>query len=241
MDRQLLTKAAKLGRLARRRPFMRVLLRHRVAAAVEHLEPIALTGARTLVDIGANSGQFSLATRALLPQARIEAFEPLDECADRYKAVFRGDPLVRLHRVALSNEETQATFHVTGRRDSSSLLAPGSGQAQAFGVTEESTTTVPVRRLDQCLDLAGLPAPILIKIDVQGAELKVLEGCSTLEHASFIYVELSFVELYEGQALFEEVAAYLFGRGFTVVGVFNQVSTARFGPTQADFLFKRRA
>jgi hypothetical protein len=69
----------------------------------------------------------------------------------------------------------------------------------------------------------------------------VLEGCSTLEYASFIYVELSFVELYEGQALFEEVAAYLFGRGFTVMGVFNQVSTARFGPTQADFLFKRRA
>ncbi len=67
----------------------------------------------------------------------------------------------------------------------------------------------------------------------------VFEGCDQLGLVDFIDAELSFVELYTGQPLFEEVNAYLSGRGFKIIGVFNQVSTNEFGPTQADVLFGR--
>jgi len=234
----VLTKLRKAARLLARPRFARAALAHRVAAAVEHLEAIDRSGARTLIDIGANKGQFSLAARARLAGLGIIAFEPLPEAADRFERLFGGDPGVALHRVALSEAEGEAEFHVTDRSDSSSLLKPGAAQDAAFGVRESATIRVPVRRLDHCLALADLPRPILIKIDVQGAELGVLKGCADLEAADFVYVELSFVELYEGQPLFGEVAAYLAGRGFALAGVFNQVTTARFGPTQADFLFR---
>jgi hypothetical protein len=98
---------------------------------------------------------------------------------------------------------------------------------------------VQVRPLEKVIDLEGLPHPVMLKIDVQGAELDVLRGISGFDYVDFIYVELSFVELYDGQALFEDVRSYLVERGFKLRGVFNQVYTEQYGPTQADCLFAR--
>lgn len=229
----------KLVKLLSDRHLMKPLMRHRVAPAVEHLEAIRLTKPASLIDIGANKGQFSLAFRRLQPVARIIAFEPLPDAADTYTSVFARDPAVTLKRTALAEQTGQAEFHVTNRRDSSSLLRPGQGQKKAFGVKEAAMIQIPINRLDECVNLAELPHPRLIKIDVQGGELGVLKGSSDLEQADFIYVELSFVELYEGQPLFSDVTGYLSGRGFEVAGVFNQAMTRSFGPTQADVLFRR--
>lgn len=234
-------KARKAIGLLRRPRFVRAAIVNKVAAAVEHLAAIRFAKAATLIDVGANKGQFSLAFRALRPNAPIHAFEPLPDAARRFEAMFRSDPLTKLYKSALSDEESEVDFHVTDRSDSSSLLRPGPGEQAAFGVGEESMMRVVATRLDTVLDLARLARPILMKIDVQGAELQVLRGCVDLEPVDFIYVELSFIELYDNQPLFGEVAAYLAGRGYRLAGVFNQVETAAFGPTQADFLFTRIA
>lgn len=231
------TKLRKLLHLARRPALWRPAIVHRVAGAVEHDWVIAFTRAATLIDAGANRGQFSTAFRARRPEAAILAFEPLPEAADAYAALFAKDDRVDLHRVALSDRSGTATFHVADRADSSSLLAPGTGQAAAFNVRCARTIAVSVDRLDQQVDMARLVRPILLKIDVQGAELDLLRGVGTLEAVDFVYVELSFVPLYDGQALFDDVAPFLHDRGFALAGVFNQVITAEFGPTQADFLF----
>lgn len=219
--------------------FFNAAVRHRVAAGSEHLGAIRFCAANTLIDVGSNKGQFSLAFRKLRPHARIIAFEPLPEAADTYEGVFVRDPLTELERVALASRERLAQFHVADRTDSSSLLRPGKGQERAFGVHAASTIDVSVKRLDECVDMTALDHPILLKVDVQGGELSVFEGCDSITHIDFIYVELSFVELYEGQPLFQEVCGYLVNRGFNVAGLYNQIATAEFGPTQVDVLFKR--
>ena len=229
----------KLVALLRQPTFRRTLLRHRVAAAVEHVGAIRFCTPATLLDVGANKGQFSILARMLWPDALIHAFEPLPAAADRFAAVFRDDPRTCLHRVALGREAGTATFYVTDREDSSSLLQPGSGQKEAFGVGRKSEIEVPVVRLDGVVGWADLPRPILLKIDVQGGEQDVLRGIADLERLDFLYIELSFVELYEGQALFEEIREYLATRGFLLRDMFNQAFTTRFGPTQADCLFVR--
>lgn len=213
---------------------------HRVAAATEHLSAIRACEANTLLDAGANKGQFSLAFRALRPNSHVVAFEPLAEAADIFARLLPRDNLTQLQRVALGSVDGRAEFHVADRADSSSLLRLGVGQEQAFGVRCVSTVEVSVKRLDACIDLAVLPHPIFLKVDVQGGELGVFEGCDQLSTIDFIYVELSFVELYVGQPLFEEVTSYLSGRGFKVRGAFNQVVTDEYGPTQVDILFERR-
>ena len=220
--------------------FLAVLLRHRVVAASEHLVAIRQCAANTLIDVGANKGQFSVAFRRLRPHARIIAFEPLPEAADTFARVFEADDLTELLPYALAGFDGSSQFHVADRPDSSSLLKPGERQAMAFGVHQASIIDVPLKRLDHCLDLNSLERPIFLKVDVQGSELGVFEGCLPLGDVDFIYVELSFVELYEGQPLFDEVHDYLVGRGFRMAGVYNQVSTPEFGPTQVDVLFESR-
>lgn len=237
--RQVAAKSRKLVQLLRHRTFVDGLVAHRVAATTEHLEPIRFTAANTLIDVGANKGQFSLAFRGLRPDAIVHAFEPLQAAALTFEALFRDDPRVHLHRCALGAEDTTARFFVADRADSSSLLRPNANQERAFNVRAMSEVEVPVRRLDSCLSLDDLPRPILMKVDVQGGEMAMLRGCRNLSQVDFIYVELSFVELYDGQPLFDDVYAFLVTNGFRLAGVFNQVSTSSFGPTQADFLFRR--
>jgi FkbM family methyltransferase len=235
----LIAKMSKLVAVSQRRRFRAALARHRVAAAIEHLDALRFCGAASLLDIGANKGQFALAFRETRPDGLIHAFEPLPDAADRFDALFAGDAQTRLHRLAVGSSERTATFHVTDRQDSSSLLKPGAGQRDAFGVTQAREIVVQVRPLETSVDLTALAHPVLMKIDVQGAELEVLRGTQHLELIDWIYVELSFVELYEGQPLFEDVRAYLADRGFGLRGVFNQAFTERYGPTQADCLFAR--
>lgn len=218
--------------------FVRAALAHRVAATTEHLPAIEVCQPNTLLDAGANKGQFSLALRAHRPAAKIIAFEPLSAAADTYERVFAKDELASLRRVALANTEGTAEFYVADRSDSSSLLEQGEAQARAFGVHRIGTIEVPTTRLDTILDIAALAHPILLKVDVQGGEMGVFEGCDFLDEIDFIYVELSFVELYVGQPLFEDVNLYLSKRGFRIVGVFNQITTDACGPTQVDVLFQ---
>jgi FkbM family methyltransferase len=233
-------KGRKGGALLTRLPFLRAALRHGIAASTEHLIPIRLAAPATLLDIGANKGQFSLAATALLPNLDIVAFEPLAEAALTYEALFKGNGRVKLVKAALSNKVGTAAFFVTDRTDSSSLLKPGKGQKSAFNVSAERTILVEVGPLSSFVSMESLRRPIMLKIDVQGAELEVLTGCSELALVDFVYVELSFVELYESQPKFEDVASFLNKQGFFLMGVFNQVTTPAFGPTQADFLFAKQ-
>jgi hypothetical protein len=82
---------------------------------------------------------------------------------------------------------------------------------------------------------------VLLKIDVQGAELSVLRGAEkTLESVDSIFVECSFVELYEGQALANEVIEFLAARGFSIAGVFGPAYDADGRCLQVDALFSRQ-
>ena len=73
---------------------------------------------------------------------------------------------------------------------------------------------------------------------MQGYELPVLHGCeSLLSRFSHVYVECSFVELYEGQALAAEVIDFLRQRGFDLLGAHSVQYDARGRAIQADLLF----
>lgn len=204
--------------------------------AVEHTEAIGRLTLKTLIDVGANKGQFSLIVRYLFPDVEIHAFEPLETERKLYQLVV-AEP-VKLYSTALGAATGQATFFITSRRDSSSLLKPSAAQETAYGLAQTSSITVPVARLSQVVDISAMPRPILLKLDVQGSELDVLNGAEEiLPFVDIIYCEASFVQLYERQPLAHEIASYLMQHGFALRGVFNQSITKELGPTQADFLF----
>jgi FkbM family methyltransferase len=206
--------------------------------AVEHIEAIKRLNPKTLIDVGANKGQFSLVAHYLFPEIEIHAFEPLERERKLLASVV-AQPIT-IYESALGELEGEATFFVTSLADSSSLLKPGAGQEAAYGVALASTIMVPVARLVDLIDVKTLPQPILMKADVQGSELAVFKGAKgLLSSVEAIYCEASFVPLYELQPLAHELISYLAAEGLFLRGVFNQSTTAQFGPTQADLLFIR--
>ena len=237
--RRKLSKAAR----ALRHPLARRALRHGVAPAWEHAGLLAGLGPLvTVVDAGANVGQFALLTRIVQPGARIHSFEPMRAAADIWERVMAGEADVRLHRCALGARAGQAELHVTARADSSSLLAPAA-QAEVFpGTHEIGTETIRVARLADEIAPGDLEGPALLKIDVQGYEGEVLGGCEDmLDRFEWIYCEASFRELYAGQPLAHEIVARLAARGFDLAGVETDPLMVRDGrAVQADFLFSRR-
>ncbi|RMF15981.1 MAG: FkbM family methyltransferase, partial [Alphaproteobacteria bacterium] len=191
-------------------PLWRRALRLGIGAAIEHVPSLKAMGPMTtVVDIGANRGQFALAARHVWPGVRIFSFEPLDgpaECAGR---LFAHDDKFRLYRAAIAPQAGVATMHVAARDDSSSLLPIGEAQTKIFPGTEEvATVEVETGPLDVFLKARDIEPAALLKLDVQGFELEVLKGCEPLlDRFAAIYVECSFLPLYEGQALADEVIA----------------------------------
>ncbi|HUN36326.1 MAG TPA: FkbM family methyltransferase [Trebonia sp.] len=129
----------------------------------------------TVWDIGANMGLFSFAAAvAAGPEGRVLAVEPDTELARllrRSAAEGTGRAPVEVLPAAVSEDLSVARFHVARRNRATSHLA-GFGSPMAGGV--RSTQLVPTVTLDWLA--ARFPAPDVLKIDVEGAELAVLSG-----------------------------------------------------------------
>ena len=217
-------------------------LRLGVPAGVEHVTILRRLTCRTVLDVGANRGQFALAAKRCFPDAQVLSFEPLVEPATKFRATFCRDSSVTLYEAAIGPQSGNATIHISRRDDSSSLLPITAQQGKLFPGTQESgTRIIRVAPLRDLIEPECLVSPVLLKLDVQGFELQALAGCEDLlGRVAFVYVECSFVELYSGQAFADEVIRYLQGRGFTLDGIYNLTYDRDGRVIQGDFLFVRR-
>ncbi|CAA7615423.1 putative Methyltransferase, FkbM family [Candidatus Terasakiella magnetica] len=212
-----------------------------VAATVEHQALLAGLAVSTVVDVGANRGQFALLARALWPQAFIHAYEPEAAAAMVFERLMAEEPRVRLTRIAVGAEAGCATLLVSECSDNSSLLPVTErqlhfGRGAGFSHGQE----VSVARLDALLRPEDIIAPALLKLDIQGGELQALQGAGPLlARFAHILAEVSFVSLYQGQALAGDIVAFLHGQGFRLAGMGRAERDGAGVCVQTDFLFVR--
>ncbi len=121
-----------------------------------------------LYDIGANVGFISLETAAAMP-IEIHAFEPQPDLAAAIAVSARLNRFDRLHVYATAVGDREGTIP---------LCLPGhSLHASIRSATPgERTIDVPLLTIDSLVASGQLPAPAMIKIDVEGAEFQVLRG-----------------------------------------------------------------
>ena len=155
--------------------------------------------------------------------------------------MFVADVRVNLHEAAVGPVSGSTTIHISRRDDSSSLLPITARQVDHFrGTAEVGTTAVKVGPLQEFVNEAQIEASAILKLDVQGFELQALKGCESLVRCfAHVYVECSFIELYAGQALADEVIAWLRERGLKLRGMYNPSNDREGRVVQADFLFSR--
>lgn len=197
-------------------------------------------GFSTVIDVGANTGQFARAAHYVFPDARIYSFEPLPACLDAMRNRMKGIPKFEAFGSAIGNDEGTITIHQSAFSPSSSILEMTPGHTEAFPWTEGGTdVVVEIHRLDSFLPRMTLEGKVLLKIDVQGFSQQVLLGAPlTLARSDMVFIETSFVTLYEGEATFDQTYRFMMDAGFAFAGFLDQLEHPRTGRIlQGDAIF----
>lgn len=152
------------------------------------------------LDIGANHGKFTKELVRLHGGAcPVWCFEPMPYNLTLLRRVVRWMGTVRVLDIGLSDEPGEVTLYVpikaSGRLVHGSAHLGAASQAQHFGVsnsTRVEPVTIRVERLDDVVARAHPGRIGFMKIDVEGAEYKVLAGASRVlaEHRPAIWCEL---------------------------------------------------
>jgi FkbM family methyltransferase len=193
----------------------------------------------TVVDAGANIGQYASALRAAGFDGFIESFEPQVDAATSLRVAARSDARWFVHELALGSEPGSLPMFATVDSQSSSLLEPAASNEHYTFLAGGWSSVVKVKRLD---DVDLHPGPLMVKLDVQGFELSVLEGSpETLKRTSVVEAELSLVRLYERQAMIEDVVGSVRASGFEPVCLTRGYTHPQTHEVvQVDGLFVRR-
>jgi FkbM family methyltransferase len=198
---------------------------------------------KTFIDIGASYGDFINLVKGSKENVEILGFEPVlsvfNSLQDRYSNVDQ----ISLYNLALGDFDGSVDFHENEYTYSSSILPIGDLHVKEFPFTKNyKLSEVKIASLDNFLSNKNLEKPILIKVDVQGYEGRViLGGKKTFSQADIVIVELSFCELYLGQPLFETINQELNQLGLFYSGCISQLCSPDDNSIlQQDALYLRR-
>lgn len=210
----------------------------RLVRAAQHV------GVDTILDVGANVGQFARMVRSAGFEGDMISFEPL-QTAHKILARRAGhDPRWQTFNVAVGAEKGTAQINVSANSFSSSLLPMtethlrAAPESRVIGSQQVEVTTV----ADIVTELGLKRDKTLLKIDTQGFEEQVLAGAGDLlNEFAAVQLELSFVELYEGQALFDEGVSRMRDCGLRLWTLETGISDQHGQLLQCDGLFLRTA
>jgi FkbM family methyltransferase len=185
---------------------------------------------KTVLDIGANTGQFANLIQKILPQVNIISFEPIKKCYDELLQNTKHIN-VKAFNCALGEVEEQQEINISAHSPSSSLLNMTDLHTNVFvGTGFIEKETISIKKLDTIFPDLKIEGKFMVKVDVQGFEDKVIKGgTETLKKADCVLIETSFVELYKGQLLFDGIYQLLIGLGFEFKGNYTQTKNKEDG------------
>lgn len=198
---------------------------------------------KTVIDIGANVGQFCVAAAKLFPGVWVHSFEPLPKCLVKLRRNTVKLSNVVVHPVALGEKKCELLIYVNDFSHSSSFLPLSRRHRTAFPkAREREKLKVKVSTLDQICEHIQLMSPVMVKLDVQGYESYVIRGGSqTLRLVEYVIVETSFTPMYEGETLFFDLIKLMDEYGFLFLRPVGWLSDPMNGEIlQMDALFSRK-
>ena len=181
----------------------------------KRLEVLSGLGIEVVLEVGANTGLWARELRTSGYLGKIVSFEPSPEAFAQLQALARCEQNHACVQAGLGSRDGDAELLTTKATVNSSFRNPVRRRNPSNGIEVEGRVTVPIRRLDSILPaLTSESDRFYMKIDTQGFEKEVLSGATeTLLRTDAVEVELSLVELYEGQALLPEVWQLLVSAG----------------------------
>ncbi len=176
------------------------------------------------VDVGAMGGLQSEWT-IVRNHIRPVMFEPSSVSAKRLREIMAvANPRVPAALViekALFNKAGRFPLYITRHPGCTSLLEPNKSVLDRYKVSRifdvVGKEIIECVRYDALFRSGEVPAPDVIKVDVQGAEYEVLDGFGeTLDHCLAIELETHLYPIYKDQKLLGDIVAMLDQHGFSV-------------------------
>jgi FkbM family methyltransferase len=178
-----------------------------------------------IVEAGAFDGYETLRMATVWPQAIIHAFEPIPAAFKKLEQNTAHLPTIHCYQMALSDTNGNAPFYVAEKPDKPGIPT----QASSLRMPKERlnyspiqfpyTISVPTITLDTWAKQYAISHVDLLWLDMQGYELNVLMTAPhILTQVSALYIEVSLIESYEGQARYPEVKHWLEQNGFYLFG-----------------------
>ncbi len=197
---------------------------------------------RTVIDVGANVGQFAIASAMIFSNVEVHSFETVPESVRELRENVRKLSNVTVYPLALGERKGNCTFHINSHSQSSSILALGKAHREAFPEERETgSIDVELTTLDLVFDKIDLKPPVLLKLDVQGYESQTfVGGPQTLKRCDYVLTEASFRPMYDGEITFTGILAMLQRENFEFLRPVGWLSDPRTGEVlQLDALFQR--
>ena len=215
--------------------------RRLVSIAARHLSDVAYTRLRdrgfapgSIIDVGACSGEWSRSVRKIFPSAPIFMIEARSSegtnLENTCRAIGNADFAIG---VLGATREASIPFYVLGT--GSSIFPEQSNVGREL-------TTLPMTTLDDImLNRQELRAPIFVKLDVQGAEIEVLEGAvKTLERSEIVQLETALLPYNEGAPSAAEVISFMDKMGFAIFDITGFIWQKGIHLIQIDVMFARK-
>lgn len=199
-----------------------------------HASKVLLDDVRTVIDVGAAAGTWSLSAKQVWPNASFLLFEPLAERKELLEDLVRKHPNFYYVNAAAGNEPGRLSFRIANDLD-------GSGVARA-GETDLNLRSVDLTRIDAEVQKRNLKGPYVIKLDTHGFEVPIIEGCSRIIHETVLFIiECYGFQIADNSLLLWEMCRHMDQQGFrlfNIVDVMNRKKDGAFWQCDAFFIRK---
>jgi len=188
----------------------------------------------TIIDVGAARGLWSLEVASIWPDASYFMIDALAENSSSLCATANSLANATWRIAAVGATDGMVTFNVHQDLDGSTLYEER--ERNLVGESRQLLMTT----VDSLVRREGLRPPFLLKADVQGAELDVIQGArSTLADVEMVILEVLLFDFFQGRApQFARTVAEMSARGFVAWDIFGLGYRPYDGAlSQADVVF----
>jgi len=170
---------------------------------------------KTIIDVGVARGTHELYES--FPDAFFVLVEPLEEFEESLKSIlrkYRG--IYEIVAASSCSGEIEINIHPEHLAGSTLLKEEMGKEADGFQRIVRKT------RIEDLIKRNYLKGPFILKVDVQGAELDVLNGIDeSLNEIELILLEVSFFKFLKDGPQFHDVVGYLKNRGFVAYDIYG--------------------
>lgn len=178
----------------------------------------------TVIDVGANNGQFGLSLRKNGYLGDIYSFEPVSTTFNRLKTTSEHDNNWHIYNTALGDKISSTVINVSESSDLSSILVAnkyGQGMFPAIKISHQETIEIDTFDMFYAKYFSKNSRRILFKMDTQGYDLKVFRGAQgSFKNIFCLLSEVSLTPLYSDMPHYLETLREYEENGFHISGMY---------------------